>query len=124
MNLSDFGAGSPPEKQDDEQAHETRSERAKHRRRTYRLGRCRAVSTSKFCRCGGAVVAETDGDLCHYHGQMDESEHSTLVTIDGPVRLVAQWCGTGGTLWNDIPEPCREVIAEIGERTEGEDATE
>lgn len=110
-NLSDFGGGITPEKRDDEKlAHDSRSDRAKHRRMTYRLGRCRAISTSKGCRCGGAVIEDTDGDLCHYHGMERDSEVSECVTIDSPPGLVARWCGTRPTTWEEIPELCCEVL--------------
>lgn len=104
-DLSDFGGGHLPEKEDDTVAHDTRSERAKHRRRTYRLGRCRGISTSKGCRCGGAVVKETDGDLCFYHGQERDP-----VTIDSPPGLIARWCGTRATTWEEIPEACQRAL--------------
>ena len=114
-NLSDFGAGITPEKraQDETVAHETRTERAKHRRRTYRLGRCRAISTSKGCRCGGAVIDETDGDLCHYHGMERDSKGPGPVTLDSASDLLARWCGTRPTEWDEIPEPCREALLAI-----------
>lgn len=106
MDLSDFGGGVKPEEKGDKFAHETRGDRAKHRRRTYRLGRCRAISTAKGCRCGGAVVEGADGPLCHYHGHT----HEQHATIDSSPRLVARWCGTRPTTWEEIPEPCREAL--------------
>lgn len=109
-DLSDFGAGGLPEKSEDTFAHDTRSDRAEHRRRTYRLGRCRGISTSKGRRCGGAVIEETDGQVCHYHGQDDDHP-----TIDDDPGLVARWCGLRATMWEEIPEPCRDALAVIEE---------
>ena len=106
--LSDFGAGALPEKSDNKRAHNTRSERAKHRRRTYRLGRCRGISTSKGCRCGGAVIEDTDGELCFYHGNAIDPP-----TIDSPPGLLARWCGSKPTMWEQIPEPCRKALKEV-----------
>lgn len=112
-NLADFGGGVLPEKKDEKVAHDSRGERAKHRRQTYRLGRCRAISKSKFCRCGGAVIEETDGDFCHYHGMEDDAPATQAVTIDDDPELLARWCGTRGTMWDEIPEPCREALKEV-----------
>lgn len=114
-NLSDFGAGRLPEKTDETVAHESRSDRAAHRRQTYRLGRCRAISTAKGCRCGGAVIEETDGPLCHYHGQSDDPP-----TIDSAPGLVARWCGLRATMWDEIPEPCREALLRVDPGTDEE----
>ena len=111
--LSDFGAGSLPEKSNKKVAHKTRTDRAKHRRETYRLGRCRAISKSKYCRCGGAVIEDTDGELCHYHGVESDSPVSQVVTIDDDAGLLARWCGTKGTMWEQIPELCREALQEV-----------
>lgn len=108
--LSDFGGGILPEKTDPPGAPDTRSERAKHRRRTYRLGRCRAISTSKGCRCGGAVIEETDGPLCYYHGQVADSPAPSLPTIDSSPDLVAQWCGTRPAMWDELPTACRAAL--------------
>ena len=112
-DLSDFGGGVVPEKKEDKIAHDTRAGRAEHRRRTYRLGRCRAVSRSKFCRCGGGVVEDTDGEFCFYHGMEHESSVSQLVTIDDDPELLARWCGTSGTEWDEIPEECRQALQEV-----------
>jgi hypothetical protein len=109
-NLSDFGAGALPEKQDDDIAHDTRSDRARHRRKTYRLGRCRAVSKSKGCRCGGAVIDDTDGALCHYHGMEQDAPASQLVTIDDDACLLARWCGSRPTTFEELPEACRAAL--------------
>lgn len=106
--LSDFGGGVLPEKKDKKVAHDSRTDRAKHRRRTYRLGRCRGISTSKGCRCGGAVIEESDGDLCHYHGIAHDP-----ATIDSSPGLVARWCGSRPTTWEEIPEPCRMALKEV-----------
>lgn len=114
-NLSDFGAGVLPEKTDAKVAHKTKSDQAKHRRKTYRLGRCRAISKSKYCRCGGAVIEETDGDLCHYHGMEADAPVSQAVTIDDDPALLARWCGTRGTMWDEIPDPCREALQEVSD---------
>lgn len=114
-DLSEFGGGQLPEKRDEKVAHDTRGDRAEHRRRTYRLGRCRAISTAKGCRCGGAVVEDADGDLCHYHDQAQQPP-----TIDSHPSLVARWCGTRPTTWDEIPEPCRSaLVAVAGEPTDG-----
>lgn len=109
-DLSDYGGGALPENADEDIAHEMRSERARHRRRTYRLGRCRAISTSKGRRCGGAVIEETDGPFCHYHGTVYQP-----ATIDGEPGLVAQWCGTRPMTWEEIPDPCRAALTEVGD---------
>ena len=109
-NLTDFGGGILPEKRDEKEDHDTRSDRARHRRQTYRLGRCRGISKSKGCRCGGAVIEETGGDLCHYHGMEDDDEATEAVTIDAAHDLLARWCGTRPTTWDEIPEPCREAL--------------
>ena len=109
-NLTNFGGGVLPEKKDDKIAHKTRGDRARHRRQTYRLGRCRAISKSKGCRCGGAVIEDTDGDLCHYHGLEDESRESGAVTLDSDADLLARWCGTRPTTWDEIPKPCRKAL--------------
>lgn len=114
-NLSDFGGGVTPEKTEEKIAHDSRSNRAQYRRRTYRLGRCRAVSRSKFCRCGGGVVEDSEGELCHYHGIEADSPASQLVTIDDDPQLLARWCGTGGTEWEDLPEECRRALEEVGD---------
>lgn len=113
--LSDFGAGALPEKTNDKIPHKTRTERAKHRRKTYRLGRCRAISKSKYCRCGGAVIEDTDGDLCHYHGMESDAPATQVVTIDDTADLLARWCGTKGTMWDEIPAPCREALNRVSE---------
>lgn len=112
-SLSEFGAGSLPEESNDDIAHDTRSDRAKHRRETYRLGRCRAISKSKGCRCGGAVIEDSDGDLCHYHGMERDSPASQLVTIDSDPDLLARWCGQRPTEWLEIPARCRAVLTSI-----------
>lgn len=112
-SLSDFGAGVPPEKRDSKIAYDSRSERAKQRRRQYRLGRCRAISKSKFCRCGGGVVEEADGDLCYYHWKEDDAPATQAVTIYDEPELLARWCGTRGTMWEEIPEPCRDALNEV-----------
>lgn len=112
-DLSDFGAGVKPEDKNEKMAHDSRSERAKHRRRTYRLGRCRALSTSKGCRCGGAVIEDTDGQLCHYHGVSTDPP-----TIDSPPGLIARWAGTRPTMWDEIPEPCRTALLEVDDNAE------
>lgn len=108
MTLGDFGAGVPPEKQSGKVAHSSRSERAQHRRNTYRLGRCRAISTSKGCRCGGAVIEDTDGEFCHYHGQSHDP-----TTIDSSPELLARWCGCKATVWEEISAPCRKALNEL-----------
>lgn len=109
-NLTDFGGGVLPKKKDEKVSHDTRGDRARHRRQTYRIGRCRAISKSKGCRCGGAVIEETDGDLCHYHGMEADCEATEAVTIDAAHGLLARWCGTRATTWGEIPEPCREAL--------------
>lgn len=111
-NLTDFGGGVLPEKRDENGANDTRSDRARHRRRTYRLGRCRAISKSKGCRCGGAVIEDTSGDLdlCHYHGMEADGEATEAVTIDADADLLARWCGTRPTTWAEIPPACRDAL--------------
>jgi len=111
-NLADFGGGVTPEQSDETVAHDSRSDRAEHRRQTYRLGRCRAVSRSKFCRCGGGVIEDSDGEFCYYHGMEHDSPVSQLVTIDDSPELLARWCGTGGTEWDEVPEACRAAMQE------------
>ena len=107
-DLSEFGGGILPEKREEKIAHKSRSDQARHRRNTYRLGRCRGVSTAKGCRCGGAVIDDVDGELCHYHGtSMDP------VTIDSSPGLLARWCGTRATMWEQIPAPCRDALREV-----------
>lgn len=112
-DLSDFGGGILPEKKEDEFAHDSRSDRAEHRRRQYRLGRCRAIATSKGCRCAGPVIEETDGSLCYYHGQWEDPP-----TIDSSPGLVARWCGLRATTWEEIPEPCRSALLAVDPEAE------
>lgn len=112
-NLSDFGAGALPEKNDDNVAHNSRADRAAARRRQYRLGRCRAISTSKGCRCGGGIIEDADGPYCYYHGMEADSPVSQLVTIDDDPGLLARWCGTRPTEWDEIPESCRAALDAI-----------
>ena len=112
-DLSEFGGGILPEKRDDKIAHTNQSAQARHRRNTYRLGRCRGISKSKFCRCGGAVIEETDGELCHYHGMEADAPASQVVTIDSSPGLLARWCGTRPTTWEQIPAPCRDALQVI-----------
>jgi hypothetical protein len=118
-DLSDFGGGIRPEKSDTPLAHETRSDRAKHRRETYRFGRCRAISTAKGCRCGGGVLDDSDGEFCYYHDMATQPP-----TIDSSAGLVARWCGLRPTTWDEIPEPCREALSRllIDESVKGGDA--
>lgn len=111
--LSDFGGGSLPEKNDDDVAHDTREDRVKHRRKQYRLGRCRGISTNKGTRCGAGVIEDTDGPYCFYHGCEADSPTSHPVTIDDDADLLARWCGTRPTEWEEIPERCRAAIMEL-----------
>lgn len=108
--LSDFGGGITPEKKDSNVVHDTRGERAKHRRQTYRLGRCRAISTSRGCRCGGGVIEGSDNQLCHYHHVEQESPVSKPITIDDQPDILARWCGVRPTEWEEIPEQCRSAL--------------
>jgi hypothetical protein len=110
-NLADFGGGIVPEQRDTPSAHDTRSDRARHRRRTYRLGRCRALSKAKGCRCGGASIEDSDGELCHYHSRTADPP-----TIDSAAGLVARWCGTRPTTWEEIPELCRVALMDVSSR--------
>jgi len=112
-SLSDFGGGVTPEQRDDNRAHDTRSDRAEHRRQTYRLGRCRAISKPKGCRCGGAAIADTDGQLCHYHGLEADTPASQCVTIDDAADLLARWCGSRPTEWDELPAACRAALEVI-----------
>lgn len=116
-NLSDFGAGALPEQQTDDRAHDTRGDRARHRRQTYRLGRCRAISKSKGCRCGGAVIEDTDGALCHYHGMEHDAPASQVVTIDDDAGLLARWCGSRPTEFEELPEVCRAALEVLTNET-------
>lgn len=104
-NLSDFGAGAPVTSHTT-RANETRTDRARERRRTYRHGRCRGIAKSKGCRCGGAV-ANPETDLCSYHDTADEP-----VTIDSETDLLARWCGLRGTTFEQMPDT---VVAAIRE---------
>ena len=110
MTLADFGGGVLPESRDDDIAHDTRSDRAEHRRETYRLGRCRAIAKAKGCRCGGAVVDDSDGQLCHYHGLESDSPASQLATIDDPADLLARWCGSRPTEFKELPKLVRGAL--------------
>lgn len=103
-DLGDYGAGVPPEKRDDTRAHDSRSERAKHRRMQYRLGRCRGVAKSKGCRCGAGIIKDSEGPFCHYHGLQVESPYDgEPVTIDDDPALLARWCGQRPTTEDEIP---------------------
>jgi len=113
-DLSDFGGGVTPEKKNQKIAHDTRTERAKHRRRQYRLGRCRAISVSKGARCGGGVVADSEGAYCHYHGLEAESPiESKPIDIDDEADILARWCGQSQTCWNDIPTAVQAALAAL-----------
>ena len=49
-----------------------------------------------------------EGDLCHYH-----SKAMQPVTLDAPAGLLARWCGTHPTTWEERPERCREALQEV-----------
>ena len=108
-DLTDFGGGNLPETSDNNVAHETRTDRAQHRRRLYRIGRCRAISKSKGTRCGSGIDEDSDGPLCWYHGIAHQP-----VTIDSDTGLVARWAGCRPTTWEEIPEACREALRALG----------
>jgi hypothetical protein len=109
-DLSDFGGGVAPEKSAEKVAHDSRGDRAAHRRETYNYGRCRAISTAKGCRCGGGVIEGSPGEFCYYHGLEEDSPASQLVTIDDEPDILARWCGLRPTEWDEIPEPCRAAL--------------
>lgn len=118
QNLTAFGGGVKPDRDDKDTAHESRTERAKYRRRLYEYGRCRAISTSKGTRCGAGVDPDGRHSLCNYH----KHEHQPVV-IDGPPGLLARWCGQRMTMWEDIPEPCREALLAIDDGEDGSTRT-
>jgi len=104
-DLTDFGGGILSEKKDDAVAHDTRTERAKHRRRQYRLGRCRGVSISKGTRCGGGIIEDSDGPYCYYHGLEAESPiEGTPITIDDAPAVLARRCGLRPVALNEMPD--------------------
>ncbi|MWG36519.1 hypothetical protein [Halomarina oriensis] len=109
-DLSDFGGGRPVESHTTG-SEETRTDRARGRRRTYRQGhgRCRAISKAKGCRCGGAIH-EAGASLCHYH-----AESFQPVTLDDHPGLLARWCGLRATTWDELPAVVRAVLPEDGE---------
>lgn len=113
-DLTDFGGGVLPEKKDDTIAHDTRTERAKHRRRQYRLGRCRGVSTSKGTRCGAGIIDGSDGPYCHYHGLESESPiEGTPVTIDDPPAVLARRCGLRPMAMTEMPDAVVAALEEV-----------
>lgn len=108
-SLVNFGGGVIPDRSGKGKDHDSRSERAMHRRKLYDHGRCRAISKSKACRCGAGADGFAEAQLCDYH----TNEFQPITIDDGP-GLLARWCGTRGTEWEQIPELCREALEEMG----------
>ena len=112
-DLADFGGGVDVDvdtERSADGANDGRAEALEHRRKTYEwgAGRCRGISTSKGCRCGGAALEDSDDDLCFYHGMENDP-----ATVDSPAGLLAGWCGSRPTMWDEIPEPCRTALLEV-----------
>lgn len=105
-DLTDFGGGvtSETEPSDSKPGDET----AKNRRKMYDRGRCRGISKSKGRRCGGGVIEEADDAFCFYH----DTAHDP-VTVDDPPDVLARWCGTTASEWDEIPPLCRQALRAV-----------